>query len=71
MLHCSLSNSRRQSTNANVTADVKSKIIVSRQHFFADMIFSPTSKVQNYQNKTGENSIYQDKYVLTTYCKEF
>ena len=30
--------------------NVKSKIIVSHQHFFADVIFSATSKVQNYQN---------------------
>ena len=37
---CSLSNSHRHSANANMIADVKSKIIVSRQHFFfADMIF--------------------------------
>ena len=35
---CSLSNSRQHSTNADVIADMKSKIIVSRQHFFADMI---------------------------------
>ena len=34
----SLSNSRRHSANA----DVKSKIIVSRRHFFADVIFSAT-----------------------------
>ena len=52
-------------------ADVKSKIIVSHQHFFADMIFSATSKVQNYQNKTGEKYLYPSKYVLTTYFKEF
>ena len=36
----SLSNSRRHSANADVIADVKSKIIVSRRHFFADVIFS-------------------------------
>ena len=67
----SLSNSRRHSANADVIADVKSKIIVSRRHFFADVIFSATSKVQNYQNKTGEKSLYPNKYVLTTYFKEF
>ena len=49
----SLSNSRRHSANA----DVKSKIIVARRHFFADVIFSATSKVQNYQNETGEKDI--------------
>ena len=27
-------------------------------------------KVQNYQNKTGEKSLYSSKYVLTTYFKE-
>ena len=35
----SLSNSRRHSANADVIADVKSYIIVSRRHFFADVIF--------------------------------
>ena len=44
------SNSRRHLPNADVIADVKSKIIVSRRHFFADVIFSATSKVQNYPN---------------------
>ena len=47
----SLSNSRRHSVNANVIADVKSNIIVPRQQFFADVIFSATSKVQNHQKK--------------------
>ena len=36
----SLSNSRRHSANADVIAEVKSKIIVSRRRFFADVIFS-------------------------------
>ena len=40
----SLSNSRRQSANVDVIADVKSKIIVLRRHFFADLIFSATSQ---------------------------
>ena len=53
----SIFNSRRHSANADVIADVKSKIIVSRRHFFADVIFSATSKVQNYQNKTREKSL--------------
>ena len=26
-----------------------------------DLIFSASSKVQNYQNKTGEKSLYQSK----------
>ena len=43
----SLSNSRRHSANADVIVDVKSKIIVSRRHFFSGVIFSATSKVQN------------------------
>ena len=66
----SLSNSCQHSANADVVADVKSKIIVLHQHFFADVIFSATSKVQNYQ-KTREKSLYPNKYVLTTYFKEF
>ena len=61
MATLSLSNSRRHSPNADVIADVKSKITVSRRHFFADVIFSATSKVQNCQNKTGEKYLYPSK----------
>ena len=67
----SLSNSRQHLTNANVIDVMKSKIILSRQQFFADTIFSATSKVQNYQNKTGERFLYSNKCMLTTYFKEF
>ena len=35
------------SANADVIANVKSKIIVSRRHFFADVILSGISKVRN------------------------
>ena len=70
-IYISLSNSRGHSANADVIADVTSKIIVSRRHFFADVILSDISKVQNYQNKTGKKSLYRNKYVLTTYFKEF
>ena len=38
----SLSNSRRHSANADTIANVKNKIIISHQHFFADMIYSAT-----------------------------
>ena len=65
-----LSNSGRHSVNTDVTADVKSKIIVSRWHIFADMIFPATFKVQNYQYKTGEKSLYLSKYVHNKYFKE-
>ena len=68
---CGLSNSCQHSVNADVIANMKSKIIVPHWHFFADVIFSATSKVQNYQNKTGEKSLYPSKYVLTTYFTEF
>ena len=71
ILYSSLSNSRRHLANTDVIADVKSRITVSRQQFFADVIFSATSKVQNYQNKTREKSLYPNKYMLTTYFKEF
>ena len=67
----SLSNSRWHSADADVIADVKSETILSHQQFFANMIFSATSKVQNYQNKTGEKFLYLNKCVLTTYLKEF
>ena len=55
----------------SVNADMKSKIIVSHKHFFADVNFSATSKVQNYQNKTGEKYLYPNKSMLTTYFKKF
>ena len=71
MYFFSLSNLRRHSANADVIVDVKSKIIVSRRHFFANLNFSATSEVQNYQNKTGEKYLYPSKYMLTTYFKEF
>ena len=69
----SLSNSRQHLLNADVIADVKSKIIVSRWHFFADVIFSATlHKFKTIKIKTGENTpLYPNKYVLTTYFKEF
>ena len=61
----SLSYSRRHSANADIIADAKSKIIVSRLQFFADEIFSNPSKVQNYQNKTGKTPI--PKQILAYY----
>ena len=60
-LKFSLSNSRRHSANADMIADVKSKISVSPWHFFVGMIFSTTSKGQNYQNKTREKSLNPNK----------
>ena len=69
-IFCSVSNYYQHLANADVAVDMKNKIIVSRQHFFADMIFSATWKVLNYQNKTRENVLYSNKYVLTTYFKE-
>ena len=56
-LHCSLSNSHRHLPNADMIVNVKSKIIISHWHFFADVIFSANSKVQNYQTKTGEKGM--------------
>ena len=44
-------NSHQHSKNADEIANMKSKITVSRQHFFADMIFSAISNIPNYQNK--------------------
>ena len=52
----SLSNSSQHSANADVIAYMKSKILVSRQHFFSDVIFSATSKVQNYQNPYAQTN---------------
>ena len=56
-----LSNSLQYSANADVIADVKSKITVSRRHFFVNAIFSAPSKVQNYQNKTRKKFLYPNK----------
>ena len=67
----SLSNSRLHSANADVIADMKSKITVSCRHIFVDVVFSATSKVPNYQYKTGEKSLYPNKSVLTIYFMEF
>ena len=67
----SLSNSRQHLANANIIADVKSKIITPSWHFLVDMIFSATSKVQNYQNKTEVKSLSPSKHMLATYFKEF
>ena len=67
----SLSNSRLHSANADMIADMKSKITVSCRHIFVDVVFSATSKVPNYQYKTGEESLYPNKSVLTIYFMEF
>ena len=67
----SLPNSCQHSANADVFADMKSKIIVSCWYFFADMVFSATSKVQNYQNKTGEKSLNSNKYCLLHISRNF
>ena len=67
----SLSNSRQHLANANIIADVKSKIITPSWHFLVDMVFSATSKVQNYQNKTEVKSLSPSKHMLATYFKEF
>ena len=41
-LYISLSKSRRHLANTDAIADVKSKFIVSRRHFFADVIYYTT-----------------------------
>ena len=46
----SLSNSRWHSEKAVVIANVKSKIIVSRRHYFCRGDFLWHFKIQNYQN---------------------
>ena len=49
----------------------KAKSLYHVGTFLPTWFFSATSKVQNYQNKTGEKSLYPSKYVLTTCFKEF
>ena len=56
-----LSDCRREKQNHCITSAI----------FWRDFLCHFT-KVQNYQNKTGENTpLYPNKYVLTTYFKEF
>ena len=62
----SLSNSGLHLANVDVIADVKSKIVVSPRHFFADLIFSATSKVQNYK-KQSQKIIPMSKQIHTYY----
>ena len=66
-----VSNLGRHSAKADVIADMKSKIILSRWQFCTDVIFSATSKVQNYQNKIEEKFLYSNKCMLATYFREF
>ena len=63
--HC-LSNSRRQ-----IMQTWKVKPLYDVSTFLPTWFFSAISKVENYQNKTGEKSLYQSKYVLTKYFKGF
>ena len=53
--YISLSNSRRHSANVDMIADLKSKIIVSRQHFFADVIFLPLQNFKTIKMKPEKN----------------
>ena len=61
----SLSNSRRHSANADVIADVKSKITVSRQHFFGDVIFCATWKGKF---KTTKIRLEKNPYTQANTC---
>ena len=49
----------------------KAKSLYHVGAFFSDVIFSATSKVQSYQNKTRENSLNPNKQVLNTNFKGF
>ena len=69
-LNFGLCNSRWHLANANMIAEVKSKI-VSHRHFLVNIIFSATLKVQIYQNKTGEKFLCSSKCMLATYFKNF
>ena len=53
--YISLSNSHQHLANADAIANVKSKIIVSRQHFFADKIFLPLQKFKTIKIKPEKN----------------
>ena len=64
----SLSNSCRHLANADMTVNLKKENhCITLYHCITDVIFPATSKVQNYQTKTGEKSLYPSKYVLATY----
>ena len=68
---CSLSDSHWHLANVNVIANVKSKITVSCQQFSSDVIFSATSKVQNYQIKPEKNPYTQANMCLLHISKNF
>ena len=63
----SLSNSRRHLANA----DMKSKIILSRRQFFADVIFLPLRKFRTIKIKLEKNSYTQTNVCLLHISRNF
>ena len=67
----SLSNSRWYSANADVVADLKSKIIVSRRHLFADVIVLPLQKFKTIKRQQEKNPYTQTNTYLLHISKNF
>ena len=67
----SLSNSRRPLANADVIADVKNKIIVSRQHFLPTGFFLPLQKFETIKTKLEKNSYTQTNACLLHISRNF
>ena len=63
----SLSNSRRHLANV----DMKSKIILSRRQFFADVIFLPLRKFRTIKKKLEKNSYTQTNVCLLHISRNF
>ena len=67
--YISLSNSR--STNADMIADLKSKIIVFHRHFFADVIFLPLQKFRTIKIKPEKNPYTQTNTCFLLISRNF
>ena len=69
--YISLSNSRWHWANADVIADLKNKIIVSRRHFFADVIVLPLQKFKTIKIKPEKNLYTQTNMCLLDVSRNF
>ena len=71
LIWSSLSNSCRHLANVNVIAKVKSRITVSHQHFFADVIFLPLEKFKTIKIKSEKNFYTQTNTYLLHISRNF
>ena len=69
--YISLSNSRRHSANADMIANLKSKIIVYHRHFFAHVIVLPLQKFKTIKIKPEKNPYPQTNTCLRHISRNF